>query len=243
MILTTQSNPQNPTGAVLPKSLLTKIIDLAESKGIIILSDEVYRPIFHGISPMDSNFPPSILSLGYANTIATGSMSKAYSLAGLRVGWVASRSKGIVEKLTAARHYTTLSVSQLDQAVASFALSADTIHSLLSRNIQLAKTNLELLDRFILKHDEYCSWTRPVAGTTAFVKFERDGKPIDAEIFCKTLQEKTGVMFLPGNFGFGDEFKGYVRVGYVNKTEIIKEGLEELRKFMRKEYDDLPSAQ
>ncbi|KAK4507276.1 hypothetical protein PRZ48_001011 [Zasmidium cellare] len=234
------NNPQNPTGAILPKSLLTKIIDLAESKNITILSDEVYRPLFHGITPMDKDFPPSILSMGYKNTIVTGSLSKAYSLAGLRVGWIASRSKDIIEECAKTRDYTTISVSQLDQSVAAFALSQDTIHSLLSRNIQLAKTNLELLERWVIKHDEYCSWTKPVAGTTAFIKFERDGKPIDAAAFCKDLQEKTGVMVLPGDVGFGEEFKGYVRVGYVNKTEIVKESLEEMRKYMRKEYDDLP---
>lgn len=239
------NNPQNPTGAILPRSLLDKIIEMAEAKGIIILSDEVYRPLFHGITPLDKDFPPSILSLGYANTIATGSMSKAYSLAGIRTGWIASRNPEIVEKIAMVRDYTTLSVSQLDQAVASFALSPETIHALLGRNIQMAKANLELLDRFILKHDEFCSWTKPVAGTTAFVKFERDGKPIDAKAFCTALQEKTGVMFLPGDFGFGngEEFKGYVRIGYVNRTEILKEGLEEVRKFMRKEYDDLPLSE
>lgn len=127
----------------------------------------------------------------------------------------------------------------MDQSVASFALSPETIHALLGRNIQLAKANLELLERFVLKHDEYCSWTKPVAGTTAFVKFERDGKLVDAVAFCKTLQEKTGVMLLPGDC-FGDEFKGYVRVGYVNREEVMKEGMEKLRWFMRKEFDDVP---
>lgn len=191
---------------------------------------------------MSSDFPPSILSLGYNNTIATGSLSKAYSLAGIRIGWIACRNVETVEQIAKARDYTTISVSQLDQAVAAFALSPATIHALLGRNIGLAKTNLELLERFIIKHDEYCTWTKPVAGTTAFVKFSRDGKPIDAVAFCKALQEKTGVMVLPGDYGFGDgkEFKGYVRIGYVNRTEIIKDGLEELRKFMRKEYDDIP---
>ena len=240
MLTSKPSNPQNPTGQVLPKSLLHKIIGLAESKNITVLSDEVYRPLFHGITPMDADFPPSILSLGYKNTIATGSLSKAYSLAGVRVGWIASRSPEIIEQCASARDYTTISVSQLDQQVAAFALSPNVIHSLLGRNIQLAKANLGLLERFVIKHDEYCSWTKPVAGTTAFVKFERDEKPIDAVAFCKELQEKTGVMFLPGDYGFGEEWKGCVRIGYVNRTDIVKEGLEELRKFMRKEYDDLP---
>lgn len=235
------SNPQNPTGAVLPKPLLQEVVDLVTEKGITILSDEVYRPLFHGIGPMDADFPSSILNMGYNKTIVTGSMSKAYSLAGIRIGWVASRSPDIVEQIAKARDYTTISVSQLDQSVAAFALSPDCLHSLLGRNIKMAKENVALLDRFITKHDEYCSWTKPLAGTTAFVKFERDGKPVDAVALCKTLQEKTGVMLLPGTC-FGKEWKGYVRIGYVNRTEIVKDGLEQLRVFMRKDFDDLPLA-
>ncbi|KAK1817919.1 hypothetical protein LTR12_007671 [Friedmanniomyces endolithicus] len=234
------NNPQNPTGQILPKPLLQKIIDLASSKNIPILSDEVYRPLFHNITPMDPSFPPSILSMGYKNTIATGSLSKAYSLAGLRVGWLASRNLDLIERCASARDYTTISVSQVDQQIAAFALSPETLHALLGRNIQLAKANLELLDRFVVKHDEYCSWTRPVAGTTAFVKFEREGRAVDAKAFCEALQEKTGVMFLPGDVGFGDEWKGYVRIGFVNRTEVVREGLEEVRKFMRREFDEVP---
>jgi len=215
------------------------LTDYAESKSIPILSDEVYRPLFHSISPLDDDFPPSLLSAGYANTIATGSLSKAYSLAGLRVGWIASRNRDLIEQIAKVRDYTTISVSQLDQSVAAFALSPDTIHALLGRNIGLAKANLALLERFIIKHDEYCSWVKPVAGTTAFVKFERDGKLVDAVALCKSLQASTGVMLLPGDC-FGEDFKGYVRVGYVNREEVVKEGLEKLRLWMRKEFDDVP---
>ncbi|KAK0798224.1 hypothetical protein LTR02_012955 [Friedmanniomyces endolithicus] len=234
------NNPQNPTGQILPKPLLQRIIDLASTRNIPILSDEVYRPLFHNITPMDPSFPPSILSMGYKNTIATGSLSKAYSLAGLRVGWLASRNPDLIERCANARDYITISVSQIDQQIAAFALSPETLHALLGRNIQLAKANLELLERFVVKHDEYCSWTRPVAGTTAFVKFEREGRAVDAKAFCEALQEKTGVMFLPGDVGFGAEWKGYVRIGFVNRTEVVREGLEEVRKFMRREFDEVP---
>ena len=89
-------------------------------------------------------------------------------------------------------------------------------------------------------NDEYCSWIKPKAGTTAFVKFSRDGKPVNAAKLCEALQEKTGVMLLPGDVGFGAEFKGYVRIGYVNSTQIIKDGLAELQKFMKKDFDDIP---
>ena len=205
----------------------------------MILSDEVYRPIFHSISPADPEFPPSILSMGYKKAIATGSLSKAYSLAGIRVGWLASHDRSIIEACAEARHYTTLSVSQLSDQVAAYALSQDTIHNLLARNIQLAKTNLEILDRFVVRHDDFCEWVKPVAGTTAFVRFARDGKPVDAAEFCDKLQVSTGVLFVPGNLCFGREFQGFVRIGYVCETSVLKEGLDKVKEFMRKEFDDV----
>lgn len=238
------NNPNNPTGTILPKPLLQSVVDLAAEKNIIVVSDEVYRPIFHSIGPMDPSFPPSIISLGYSNTIVTGSLSKAYSLAGIRIGWLASRSPELVEKIYAARHYTTLSVSQLDSAVAAFALSAHTVHGLLARNINLAKTNIQLLERFVIKHDDVISWTKPIAGTTAFLRFHRDGKPVDDLLLCKRLVEETGVLWCPGRHCFGREkdFAGYVRVGFCCGEDTLREGLEKVRVWMRKEFDELPLA-
>ncbi|KAF4541767.1 1-aminocyclopropane-1-carboxylate synthase [Lasiodiplodia theobromae] len=237
------NNPNNPTGAILPKSLLQDLIDFAATKSITILSDEVYRPIFHSISPIDDAFPPSILSLGYEHTIATGSLSKAYSLAGIRVGWIASRSAALVEKMAAARHYTTISVSSLDQQVAARALSPSTVHALLARNIGLAKANLEILEKFVTKHDDVVDWVKPKAGTTAFLRFHREGEggePVDAAKFCKTLLDETGVLFVPGPESFGQRFPGYVRVGFCCETDVLKEGLEKVRLWMKKNYDDVP---
>ncbi|KKY13250.1 putative aspartate aminotransferase [Diplodia seriata] len=236
------NNPNNPTGAILPKSLLQDLVDYAETKSITILSDEVYRPIFHSISPIDDAFPPSILSLGYSRTIATGSLSKAYSLAGIRVGWIAARDPAVVARLAAARHYTTISVSSLDQQVAARALGPATVHALLARNIGLAKANLELLDKFVVKHDDVVEWVKPKAGTTAFLRFHRDGEPVDAAKFCETLLAETGALFVPGPACFGERFPGYVRVGFCCETEVLKEGLEKVRLWMKKNYDDVPLA-
>ncbi len=236
------NNPNNPTGAVLGKSFLQELIDIAAEKNITILGDEVYRPLFHSISPIDKEFPPSLLSMGYKNVIVTGSMSKAYSLAGIRIGWIASRNSEIIEQIASARHYTTISVSHLDEQIAAYALSPSTVHGLLARNIELAKTNLALLERFVLKNDDECEWVKPLAGTTAFVKFHREGKPVDSVDFCKKLLEKTGVLLVPGSQSFGEEFKGYVRIGYVNETNLVKEGLDEASKFVRKHLEDVDLA-
>lgn len=203
----------------------------------------MYRPIFHSITPLDPEFPPSLLSMGHKKTIVTGSMSKAYAMAGIRVGWIASRDPEIIEKIAEARHYTTISVSQLDEQVAAFALDQSTVHRLLARNIQLAKTNLDILERWVTKHEDECEWVKPLAGTTAFIKFHCEGKLVDSVDFCQQLVEKTGVLFVPGSQCFGPEFKGFVRVGFVCQTQVLKDGLVEVTKFLRKNLDDVKLAE
>jgi aspartate/methionine/tyrosine aminotransferase len=227
------NNPNNPTGVSIPKSVLQGLVDFAQERDIIILSDEVYRPLFHGVGPMDTEFPPSLISLGYKKTIITGSMSKAYSLAGIRIGWIASRDSAIIEAVATARDYTTISVSQLDDQIAAYALSASVIHSLLGRNIKLAKTNVALLENFINEHSNICSWVKPNGGTTALVCFEKRGEPVDDVQFCVDVIEKTKVMFLPASKCFGQEFKGSVRIGFVCETEVLREALQKLGQYIR----------
>lgn len=233
------NNPNNPTGACIPKSVLVDLIEVAKEHDLIILSDEVYRPLYHGISPAHPDFPPSMLSLPYPNIVVTGSMSKAYSLAGIRLGWVATRSPTLLSKISSARDYTTISVSPISDAIAQYALHPSTLHALLSRNITLARTNLELLDEFVDGWSKYCEWVKPVAGTTAFIKFRLNREAVDAERLCKDVREKCGVLMVPGTSCFGEEWVGHVRVGYVCETEVLRESLKRLDGYMREEYRDL----
>lgn len=234
------NNPNNPTGSTIPKSVLQALIEVAKEHDIIIMSDEVYRPLFHGISPMDESFPPSLISLGYKKTIITGSMSKAYSLAGIRLGWIGSRDPEIIEQIASARDYTTIAVSQLDDAVATYALSPAVLHALLGRNIQLAKTNVALLENFVEDNGDICSWVKPTGGTTALVKFEnlKEGNAVNDVQFCVDVIEQTKVMFLPASKCFGKEFKGFVRIGFVCETEVLKEALAVLGPYIRKHLGD-----
>ncbi|KAL6716548.1 hypothetical protein ACLMJK_006115 [Lecanora helva] len=239
------NNPHNPTGSIISKTTLDALIDVAEEHDLIIHSDEVYRPLFHSISPGSPDFPPSIISLPYAKTIAVGSLSKAYSLAGIRVGWIASRSSDIIEACAQARDYTTISVSQVDDQIAAFALSPSCIHALLHRNIQLAKRNLEALEKFVESHRWACEWIKPVAGTTAFIKFSIMGSEADDVAFCEALMDQTGVMLVPGSKCFGDgiDYKGYVRFGFCCETTVLEEGLEKLDKFMKTGYKKISLAE
>ncbi|KAF3933462.1 hypothetical protein ABW19_dt0200848 [Dactylella cylindrospora] len=223
------NNPNNPTGAVLPPSVLEGVYNLAKERGIYILCDEVYAPMFHSTA---DPAPPTLMSLGYKNTIITGSMSKAYSLAGIRLGWVASWSKDLVELMASARDYNTISVSKIDDAVAAYAMGGNVRTRLVQRNIELCEANLKVLDAFVKKYEKYLGWVKPTAGTTAFIKVRKaDGEVVDDVKFCEKLAGETGVMFVPGGLCFGTEareFRGYVRVGYACKMEGLVEGLGKL---------------
>ncbi|KAF5532840.1 transaminase type I [Fusarium phyllophilum] len=212
---------------------------LAEDKGIILFSDEVYRPLFHGgASGGDhTEVPKPVTTLGYQKTIATGSMSKGYALAGIRVGWIASRDRSIISAIMLARDYTTISVSQIDDQVARYALSPEVKPALVQRNIALARTNAAILKVFMERYKSVCSWVEPKVGTTAFIRFnDKNGDPVDDVKLCLDLLEKAKLLFVAGSrcFGGDADFKGYVRMGYVCETDVLVDGLKELGAYIDK---------
>jgi aspartate/methionine/tyrosine aminotransferase len=161
------------------------------------------------------------------------------------LGWIASPKSEIIEACASARDYTLISVGQIDDRVATHALSHPCVDNLLQRNIQLARQNLAALDAFVDEFSWAVRWTRPKAGTTAFLKFvNREEQAIDDVAFCQQLQAKTGVMFVPGSKCFGGDvdFRGYVRIGYVPENQVMVEGLSALKQFMIHEYEKLPLA-
>ncbi|KAH9211020.1 pyridoxal phosphate-dependent transferase [Leptodontidium sp. 2 PMI_412] len=229
------NNPNSPTGLFIPTDTLQEIAKLAEENNIILFSDEVYRSLFHGGTSGQIEVPVPVTTLGYERAVVTGSMSKGFALAGIRVGWIASRDKTIMEAIASARNYTTISVSLLDDQIASFALSPATRPFLVERNISLARKNIKILKDFVERHKTVCSWVEPKAGTTAFIRFRKNGEPVDDFKFCQDVLNKTQVYFCPGSYCFGrnEDFKGYVRVGYVGDTDVLVKGLQRLGDFVQ----------
>ena len=107
---------------------------------------------------------------------------------------------------------------------------------MLKRNIELAKTNLEHVGKFVESHP--CDWARPMV----FIRVNKMGEPVDDVALCQRLLERTGVMFVPCSACFGErqEFQGYARVGFVCETDVLVKGLEALRAFMEDGYEDMP---
>ena len=230
------NNPNNPSGATIPTETLRQIASFAEKRGIILFSDEVYRPLFHDGFENNPRKPLSAAALGYGKTIVTGSMSKAFALAGIRVGWIASPDKSIIESVVHARDYTNISVSQVDDQIASYALSPSVQAPLLERNLSLTLTNKALVEEFVNSHSSVCSWLKPTAGTTGFVQFRSQGKPVNDVEFCVDVLKEKKILFCPGShcFGRGADFQGYVRMGYAFcDVAVLKEALEKLSQYCK----------
>ncbi|CAG7983628.1 unnamed protein product [Penicillium olsonii] len=235
------NNPQNPTGAIISKQTLEQIVQTARKHSITVFSDEVYRPLFHTVSPVDPEYPPPILSMGYDNTIATSSLSKAYSLAGLRIGWIASHNPKVIDLCVNVRSYALITASQVDEHLASFVLGPP-VRQLIEGNQTLTKENLNIVQSFIDKNRSICEWARPEGGPIGFIRFVRSGRPVDDVILCTQLLEKKGLLLVPGRKCFGDgiNFSGYVRLGFGGDTEDLIGGLGALQSFLDHDFREIP---
>ena len=205
------TNPNNPTGALIGPDGLAEIAGIARASGAFVLCDEVYR----GTGQTGDGMGPSIVDL-YEKGIATAGLSKAYALAGLRVGWVVAPPE-VTEAVRIHRDYDTISVGRIDDHLAAVALEAK--DAMLARSRRITRGNLALLSDWV-DATPRVSWVRPQAGTTAMLKIEGIASSRD---FCIGLLEATGVMLTPGDCF---DMEGHVRIGYANAPEILRDGLE-----------------
>jgi len=211
------NNPNNPTGALMRREMLEEIAEIARSVGAWVLCDEVYR----GTDQTGNGMTDSIADI-YEKGISTAGMSKAYSLAGLRLGWIAG-PVDLIEEVTIHRDYDTISVGMIDDHFAALALEHK--DQVLARSHAITRGNLAILDAWVAGEPKI-TWVKPASGTTALLKYDLS---MNSRDFCVALLRETGVMFTPGS-ALGME--GYVRIGYANNPEILKKGLALVSDFL-----------
>jgi aspartate/methionine/tyrosine aminotransferase len=212
------SNPNNPTGALMDRDLLLEIVKIADRVGAYILCDEVYR----GTTQVGDALTPSIADL-YERGIAVGSMSKAFSLAGLRLGWMCG-PREVLHAAEVHRDYNTISVGMLDDVFAALAL--EHAEAILARSRHIVRTNLAVLTEWV-GSESAIHWVRPTAGTTTLLQYDY---AVPSRDFCVALLEQTGVLFTPGS---AFDLEGCVRIGYANSPAVLAEGLERVRPYLR----------
>ena len=212
------NNPNNPTGALMSTELLREIVNIAKSVGAYVMCDEVYRHL-----TQTDMWCESIVDL-YDKGISVSSMSKVFSLAGLRLGWIATRDTDVVRACLSHRDYDLISCGMFDEAVATVALN----HSkkLLERNQAIVRENLSILDGWV-KSEPRLTYTKPQAGTTALVYYDYD---VPSYEFCERMYHETGAFVTPGDCF---EQPCSVRIGYASGTQVLKDGLAAFSAFLR----------
>ncbi|WP_411277074.1 aminotransferase class I/II-fold pyridoxal phosphate-dependent enzyme [Gaiella sp.] len=208
------NTPHNPTGLLMPRQVLDRVVELCAERGAWLFADEVYRELEH--DPADRL--PAAVDL-YDRALSLGSMSKTYGLPGLRLGWLASRDRAVLARIVDLKHYTTICSSAPSELLSALALRHRHVFADRSRAIVLA--NLELVDAFLERHAERFSWVRPTASTIGFVRIEGVE---DTSVFCQQLVADAGVLLLPGTVY---DVPTHVRLGFGRSAMPMALGLFE----------------
>ncbi len=210
--------PHNPTGLLMPKDTFESVMQLAGEHGITVFCDEVYRELEH-----DPGRRLPAACDQYEHAVSLGSMSKVYGLPGLRLGWLASRDAGILQRCLEFRLYTTICNSAPSEFLCAVALRHRDV--LVKRNLGIVQKNLALLDSFFARRGDLFDWVRPDASPIGFVRFKA---ALDVQQFCDDVVNKSGVMLLPGSVY--DEAR-HIRFGY-GRTNM-PEALEQFEDYLR----------
>lgn len=209
------NNPNNPSGVVMKREILEKIVEIAREADAYLLADEVYRGF-----DLEEKIP-SIADL-YEKGISVGSMSKVFSLAGLRMGWIAGPEE-VIELCQLHRDYTTISNSMISDYLSVIALKNK--DKILKRNLKKVKRQLQILDRWV-QNEDLVEYVKPNGGTTAFLNYKLD---LDSETFAKKLFREKGVLVVPGTAFGRDKF---IRIGFAGSEKELKAGLALLKEFL-----------
>jgi aspartate/methionine/tyrosine aminotransferase len=211
--------PHNPTGMLPSHAEWRALTDACAAAGVQLLADEVYRGLEFA--------PDDRLRAGadaLAQGISLGVMSKSFALAGLRIGWLASHDRTLLERVAAFKDYTTICASAPSEVLAIIALRAR--GTVLARSRGIIEANLPRLDRFLADHDDAFRWVRPRAGSVAFPRLTISG--MSADDFAAALVEAEGVLLLPGSrFGHPGD---HLRLGF-GRTDLPV-AIERLESFL-----------
>ena len=208
-------HPNNPTGSIVSKENMGKIIDIASGNDCWILSDEVYRGAeLNGIES------PSFYG-NYEKTIVNAGLSKAYRLPGLRIGWTVG-PKDYIKKAWAFHDYTSISIAYHSDWVASRILDTKRRKQILDGTKQHLNQNMNTLLEWIDTCDGKLSLSPPQAGAIAFVRIKMD---IPSQDLTYHIRDNFSVLLTAGKW-FGLE--GFLRFGYGPPNEYLLEALDRI---------------
>ena len=213
------NTPHNPTGYLMSYADFEAVNKFAQENNLLLFCDEVYRESEYN----PEQRLPAGCDMG-EHAISLGVTSKTYGLAGLRIGWIATKNKEIYQRMASLKDYTTICNSAPSEFLAEVALRNR--QRLVARNLGIIKSNLEIVDDLVTRHSSLFSWVRPAAGSMGFPKLLKGG----IEDFCDSLVRKAGVLLLPGIMY--DDSHNHFRIGLGRKN--LPQAVERLEEYLSK---------
>src|SRR5215468_5199450 len=210
------NSPHHPTGATISDSEMEALHAFTSERGIQLVCDEVYHPIYHGRQSQ------SAARLPQATVI--GDLSKALSLPGVRTGWIVEHNAQRRQQYWTARAYFTITNSTTGEILSEIAIRKRDI--VLGRTQQVATRNLKLLDRFMADHREVLGWIPPQGGMTAFPWMVSGD---NARPFCQAAAQR-GILLAPGDCF---DAPSHFRLGFAAAGDNFLKALDRFGAFLK----------
>ncbi len=213
-------NPNNPTGYILTEPEMDAVVAAADRVGAWILADEVYR----GAERLRSDETPSFFGR-YDKVLALGSMSKAYGLPGLRIGWVVGPPQTI-EDLWRRHEYTTITATMLSNTLAAHALSPDVRPRLIDRTRTYIRSGFPVLEQWMQSQNGLFTYTAPQASAVSFVRYHLDINSIELmETLCRDAS-----VFVGAGDSFGMDH--HLRIAFGQEHDVLNEAFSRIQKVL-----------
>jgi aspartate/methionine/tyrosine aminotransferase len=199
---------------------MEQIVAAADRAGAWILADEVYA----GAERVTDEQTPSFFGM-YDKVIAVGSMSKAYGLPGLRVGWAVA-PPSLIDEIWARHEYIALSATMLSNKLTALALSPEIRPRIIARAREYIRRGFPILERWMESHGDTFSLTPPQAAAIAFVKYDLE---INSTRLMERLQEEKSVLIVPGDHFGLDRF---LRISFGLPHDYLKPALDRIHELI-----------
>jgi len=213
-------NPDNPTGYILTEAEMDAIVAAADRVGAWILADEVYS----GAERLTDTETPSFWGR-YDKVLAHNSLSKAYGIPGLRIGWVVGPAD-TVDEIWARHEYTTIGATMLSNKLAAIALSPEVRPRLLKRARDYIRRGYPILDAWMEEHEGTFTVVPPQAAAIAFVRYHLDVN--STELVNRLIHEKS-VLIVPGDH-FGLDH--HLRISFGLPPDYLRAGLDRIHQLI-----------
>ena len=210
------NSPHNPTGATIGDGEMEALHDFTAERGIQLVSDEVYHPIYHARQTKSAARLP--------NATVIADLSKAFSIAGVRTGWMIEHDAQRRQQCWTARAYFSISNTTTGEILSEIAIRKRDV--VLGKTQEAATRNLKLLARFMADHRDVLGWIPPQGGMTAFpwLVSGENGRP-----FCQGATE-SGILLAPGDCF---DAPSHFRLGFAAAGDNFSKALDRLGAFVK----------